>query len=71
LQLLSASRSRPIYAGSRGSSICSSARVAPKPTRLLGFVIGQDRTLARWNRERRRLRKVLGVATFDDYLQRD
>lgn len=34
---------------------------------LVGYFIGREVTLARWNAERRRLRKALGIATLEDY----
>ena len=38
---------------------------------VVGYVVGREVTLARWNAERRRFRKLLGVATIEDYQHRD
>lgn len=38
---------------------------------FVGYLIGEAWTLSKWNAERRRLRKRLGVATLEDYAHSD
>jgi hypothetical protein len=34
---------------------------------LVGYLVGQEVVYSRWNAEKRRLRKRLGIATLEDY----
>lgn len=38
---------------------------------LVGYVVGREVTLWKWNAERRRMRKRLGIANLEDHLHRD